>query len=272
MSEKPHYSHTQIDMFCKCPEAWRRRYIEGERIPPGIAMLKGTGFHAGAQENFQQKIESHVDLPPNQIVDAAVAACMTGFASEVSLTKEEASRGLRAVAANAIDDLVDLVDCHAHQQAPDYQPIMVEQRVRIELDGPRDLLAVIDLGDDEDRVTDFKTSRKRKTQNDADNTTQLTIYDTAFRVATGRPATELRLDTIVQTKTTTKRYLLSTQRGPRDFGALAQRINAMHAAIEAGTFHPASGLGWWCSPKWCGYHSTCKYVNPEPYLVQLETD
>ncbi len=263
--DRPHTSQTQLELYAKCPEAFRRRYIEGEKIPPGFALLKGSGYHGGVEVNMSQKIDSHRDLPVGDIVDASVAAFEARQVDGVSLTDEEASRGLRVVQSEVIDDLCDVATVHAVKQAPDYQPIMVERKVRIELPGTHDLLAVIDLGDDQDRVVDFKSSGKRKSQADADASVQLTVYAAAYQVETGRDAQELRLDTIVQTKTKTSREVVETRRGPRDFNALADRINVIRSAIEAGNFPPASGLGWWCSSKWCGYYRTCKFVNPEPY-------
>jgi hypothetical protein len=124
---KPHASNTQIEMLCRCGESYRRRYIEGEIIPPGIAALKGTGLHRAAETNMRQKIDSHVDLPAREIVDAAVSAFETQVHGGLSLTDEEMGRGASIVVGEAKDDVAELADVHARQQAPDYQPILVEQ-------------------------------------------------------------------------------------------------------------------------------------------------
>src|SRR5580700_2286114 len=77
---KPFLSPTQLEMFSRCGEQYRRRYIEHEIIPPGIAMAKGKGFHAGAEHNMRQKLETGVDLSVAEIVDVAV----TSFEAETS--------------------------------------------------------------------------------------------------------------------------------------------------------------------------------------------
>lgn len=262
MSIRPHLSATQLDSYCKCPEAYRRRYLEGEKIPPGIALLKGKGFHKGAETNMRQKIESHRDMPAGDVVDVAVAAFDDEAKGGFVLGRDEQARGPGAVIGEAKDSVASLVGVHAKQQAPDYQPVMVEETVRLELPGPRDLLAVIDLVDDQDRVTDFKTGGKRKSQSDADDSVQLTIYSGAFAARTGRLPSEVRLDTAVDTKTKSYRDVVTSSRDEKDFDALAARINVVTAAIEGGAFPPATPGAWWCSARWCGYHATCPFVNP----------
>jgi putative RecB family exonuclease len=264
IATKPHLSSTQLDTFCRCPEQWRRRYIEGDVIPPGIASAKGKGFHTGAETNMRQKIETYEDLPVSDIVELSVAAFEAQAHGGIAFTDDEHTRGPSIVIGEAKDSLRVLATVHAQQQAPDYQPILVEQTVRIELpNAPRDLLGIIDLADNLDRVTDFKTAGRKKNQADADDSVQLTTYAAAFHAHTGRQPSEVRLDSVIQTKTKTDRQVITSQRGGADFSALAHRINAVTRAIDAGNFTPTAPGSWWCSARWCGYWSTCKYVNSE---------
>jgi hypothetical protein len=268
---RPHLSPTQMDLICRCPEAYRRSYIEGEKIPPGIAMLKGTGVHSGAKTNLIQKKESHRDLPSSDIIDAAVAAFDTEAKGGISLTRDEHAIGFDKIVGKARDDVADMAMVHAKQQAPDYQPVYVEQRVRILLpNASHDLLGIVDVADDKDRVTDFKTAGRSKTQDEADNSVQLTTYAASFVVLTGRPPTEVRLDNVVQTKTKTYRSLIVSHRTDDDFAALARRINVITSVIQAGIFIPATPGAWWCHPKWCGYWSTCPFVNSERKALAKE--
>lgn len=266
MSEatKPHMSPSQLDMYCRCPEAYRRRYMEKEIIPPGMAILKGKSFHGGAELNMRQKIESHRDLPVKEIVEAAVADFDAQTHGEFALTEEERSRGSATVVGEAKDDLASMVEAHAKLQAPEYQPVLVEEKVRILLpNGTHDLLGIIDLADDKNRVVDFKTAGRKKSQSDADGSVQLTVYAAAFRARMGHAPDEVRLDTVVQTKTKTYRDVTVSDRTDDDFAALSNRINAVTSAVNAGIFTPAAPGSWNCSQKWCGYWSTCPYVNSQ---------
>jgi hypothetical protein len=260
---KPHISHTQLDMFWRCGEQYRRRYVEGERLPPGIAIMLGGGVHKGAEHNFRQKIESRRDLPANEIVDAAVAGFEADFAGGFSLTDDEADRGIKAVLGEAKDKLVQLALCHAVEQAPDYQPVAVEHATRIVFPAAtHDLLAITDLRDDVRRVTDFKTAARKMPEDAVHTSVQLTIYAAAFQVDTGSPPQEVRLDVVTKTKTP-QRQLLRSERTRADMQALLNRVNVTLATINAGNFPPASPGSWVCSPKWCGYWATCPFVNSE---------
>ncbi len=268
-AKRPHVSPTQIELIAKCPEAYRRRYIEGEIIPPGIAALKGTGVHAGAAHNFTQKIETFTDLPKAEIAEAAVTAYEAATHDSYQLTDEERARGKKIVLAEAKDQIALLAEIHAEQQAPDYQPRFVEQRVTIPLPGAsHDLLGIIDLTDDQDRVTDFKTAGKKKPQEDADGSVQLTVYAAAHKVLTGVLPKEVRLDVLTTTKSPARQVLRSS-RDMVDFGSLAARINTMLKLIDAGIFPPTTPGAWWCGAKWCGYYSTCPYVQQGERLYSL---
>jgi hypothetical protein len=263
-TSKPHISATQLEMFWRCPEQYRRRYIEGERLPPGVALLVGSGMHIGAQVNFAQKIETHKDLLSAHIVQAAIH----GFENRVAgdgflLSEEEASRGAKVVLGEAKDLTAKLAGAHAEHQAPDYQPVAVEHTTRIVFpNASHDLLGVTDLRDDQDRVTDFKTAKSKPPADDAERSTQLTIYAAAFQIENARPPSEVRLDVITKTKTP-GRHVLVSHRDRSDFAVLANRVNVTLAAIKAGVFPPASPGNWACSAKWCGFALTCPYFNSE---------
>ena len=257
---KPHLSTSQLELYARCPEAYRRRYVEGERRPPGVAMLVGTGVHSGAEVNFRQKIESHVDLSANEIVDAAVASYNQRVHNEG--VQPEIGQSKRLATALGRDHVVHLASAHAAAQAPHYQPVEVEKATTIILPScSHDLVAVTDLRDDKNRVVDFKTAAKAPTNGEAHASLQLTVVATAYQVDRGEKPNEVRLDVLTKTREP-KRYVLASERDEQDFAALANRIESIVGAINAGVFPPTSPANWQCSAKWCGYYRTCKYVNP----------
>lgn len=264
MSAKPHLSHSQVNMFSNCAEAYRRRYIEKEVIPPGIAALRGRGVHGAAEINHRQKVATGVDLPSSDLVDAAVTAFKETQQREgYSLTQEERGEGAENVIGKAIDSTVRLTVLYADEVAPSIDPELVEAKVRIELpESPYDMLGVLDVATKDGRIKDLKTAAKSKNQAEADNSLQLTWYDMTYQAATGREATGLDLEVLVDLKTP-KHQRLTTARTRRDFEVLVSRVNATIDAIKAGVFPPANPGAWNCSAKWCGYYSTCRYVNSE---------
>jgi len=281
---KPHLSPSSLATACRCGEQFRRAYIEGDRLPPGIAQTKGTALHGAAAINFGQKIESHEDMPAAEITEAAVAAFDGAVNNEaIEFTDEENSRGSRVVLAEAKDAVADMATVHAASQAPDYQPVLVEEAVRIVVPhSSHDLFGYLDLfahpadhlaGEPgalkPSYVVDIKTAGKKKTQEDVDGSVQLTTYHAALEILGLMPA-EVRLDVLVKTKTKTTRQVLSSSRNAVDYASLQARFDSVVAMKEAGVFLPATPDAWWCSERFCGYHSTCKYVRRSSPLVTLD--
>jgi len=186
MSQKPHVSYSQVNMYLRCGEQYRRRYVEGEIIPPGVAMVQGRAVHRAAQANFEQKQQTHRDLPAREIVEIAAAAFEQDVQAGVWFSPEEESVGKEKVLGQAKDATVRLAQAHAQHQAPDYQPQAVEQFFRLELPAPRDVVGVVDLVDQEGRVVDLKTTTRRLSQERADKSLQLTLYAASYHQHTGR--------------------------------------------------------------------------------------
>jgi len=271
---KPHFSASQLAMMSRCGEQWRRRYIENEKAPPAVAMLKGTALHHGAEINFKQKIETRKDLPKNDIVETAVDKLEAAFRDDVSLTKEERKIGTKKLLSQATEEVVKLATVHADEQAPEYQPLKVEQEFRVVMDDcDYDLLGYIDLIDDTQRVVDLKTSKAKPKAGLADESIQLTGY-AAYQVTQGVYPVNVRLDVLTSSKRGVTRTTVDSIRDANDLRTLGKRIDMAAAAIQAGVFMPAIPGSWWCSNTWCGYWDSCPYVNSErkaKQLVQLES-
>lgn len=261
MPDKPKFSHSRMASITSCGEAYRRNYLEKEKQPPRTMMAVGKSVHAAAEANFRQKIETHRDMPEDDIKDIAAESFGGQEADGIGLTREEQRRGAVRVLGEMKDKAIDLAGMYAKRIAPEYQPEFVEQKFTIELpNASHDLTGVIDLADDEQCVIDLKTSAKRLDADDAHHSLQLTIYAAGYQVLTGSAPKELRLD-VMQTWAKPSRRVLRTTRGPDDFSVLANRLNMALRSIDTGVFLPAAVGAWWCSDRFCGYWATCPYVN-----------
>ena len=262
MPDKPYLSVTQLEMAGMCMERYRRRYVEGQKLPPGIALVRGGAVHIAAEANMKQKISTGTDLKPGEVVEIADAAFDSRIAEGgLALNPDEASRGIKVVTGEARDTVARMARLHALTQAPEYTPKVVEETIRVNLPASsRDLLCVIDLVDDRNRIVDFKSTTKSPRPQDAAQSIQLSAYHLAWAVKSGQPPAELRMDFLVDSGTSQRRQVLHTTRTPDHINALAARFSAVNKSIEAGTFPPAAIGTWWCSPKWCGYWSTCPFV------------
>lgn len=264
-AERGHVSPSQLESSSRCPAAYARRYVDGDLIPPGIVAIRGTSVHAGAAENNRQKISSHEDLPMTQIVDITAEAFDASLSGGYTLTDDDLAKGSKNVIGRAKDDAVSLARLYATAVAPKYQPVIVEEKVRVFLPrADRDILGVIDLADDKQIVVDFKTGKKR-TQADADTSIQLTFYAAAHHALLGMPARGVRIEGLHPggKRSDPHSQTIDSDRTAADYQVLAHRTNALLKMIQTGSYPPAVPGAWWCAPKWCGYWSTCPFVNSE---------
>ena len=84
-----HISPSSANMAWRCGEQYRRRYIQGEIIPPAIALGRGRGVHSANRRNLEQKINTFEDMPENDLCDIARDEYIESFKNGVFLTKEE---------------------------------------------------------------------------------------------------------------------------------------------------------------------------------------
>lgn len=264
-AKKPHISPSAIDTYNKCPEMWRRRYIEKDIIPPGIAMLRGTGVHKGAEENFRQKIESKKDLPRKEIIDHAVAGYESKIKLEgVELKADEKAAGKKIAIGKGKDSVVSLAGLLADEVAPGIQPASVEEEIRIVMDDcDRDLLGYLDLTTVDKTIDELKTSSKSQWKSKAGTTTQFIMYSLMHLAKHGELPADFRIHELVNTKKPKYNFIDGIHFGQADFEPLVRRINATLKGISAGFFPPATPGAWWCSKNFCGYWDTCPYVNSE---------
>ena len=254
-----HLSYSSIDTFRRCGEQYRQRYIEGRIQPPGIAMLKGSGVHKGAEANWVQKIESHQDMKKTDII----AAAASGFeekvdkAGEIMLNDEERTEGKDKVIGKALDSIVSLAGLYADEMAPTIQPTAAELKLEQEIEGIK-ILSFIDLVDDKSNIRDMKVTGKSKSQNDVDSSSQLTLCAIAYMKEFG-PHGSLIIDNLVETKVP-KYVSLTTKRDDNDYIRLIKTIQAVGNAIKTGVFLPPTDGHWVCSPRFCGYYGSCEYT------------
>ena len=145
--------------------------------------------------------------------------------------------------------------------APLIQPAAVEEAWVIGIEGcDYGLAGRIDLKEVNGTIRDTKTSAKSPTVGQADKMDQLTMYALGAWTLTGKVSIPpLAVDWLVKTKTP-KAITQTTTRDIEDFRTLLTRIETISLALEKGVFPPADRDSWQCSPRWCGYYSSCRYI------------
>lgn len=156
-----HLSATQITMYQRCPEQWRRRYVLGEKERPGAALIWGSADHYAHEVNFVQKIDSHSDLP----VEDVRLAFAEGFDAAVERNGGEEEVQWGSDKPGALKDAGVELAAHYHRiVSPTVQPTAVESEFSLTVPGvPVPVIGRIDLetaGPAIERKTAKRTSTK----------------------------------------------------------------------------------------------------------------
>jgi hypothetical protein len=253
-------SFTQISMFMKCGEQYRRRYVQGDRVPPGVSLIKGSAVDKSVDHNLNNKIETGQLLEPEDVATIAAETVETGFVAGVLLDDEEAKIGIRKVKGLTIDSAVLLSKLHHAKFAPVISPLRVQADWELELQGyPFGLVGKIDVIETDGTVRDTKTTAKSPSEDTAEISDQLTMYAFAMEESFERdPGRLYCLDYLVDLKVP-KTVSLKARRTQAQINAFLLKVEAVSSAIEKGVFIPTDSSNWWCSAKWCGYFKSCKY-------------
>lgn len=254
-------NQSQITMFLRCGEQHRRRYIEGEIVPPSIALVRGSSVHKGIEFNARQKIDTRVDLPKKDVVDFAVNEFEARIVSDgLLLTPEEESEGKASIIEGGQKEVISLTGLYADQVAPEYQPIEVEQKYSFTLEGGQEIYGTIDQLDEHEIIPDFKTAARKANVADYDASIQVGLYYLLYHLTKQKPPRQVNVEVLIAKKTPERQQIVQT-RTREDYQALLLQISGVARAIESGIVTGAYGTGSWaCSAKYCGYHSTCPFV------------
>lgn len=258
--KRKHISWSQLSMFTRCGEQYRRRYVCGEVRPPSVAMIVGSATHASIEKHMISKLPNNIPISLAEAKDTAHDSLNERWDQGVGLTEFEGKNQL-LVRGESADMAVALAELHYTDLAPFIQPAHVERPWRIAVrDAGYDVIGYIDIQETTGRLRDTKTSSRTPKQEKADSSDQLTMYALASKALDGKIPT-LTLDTLVKLKRKPKAVVLDTARSQADLDVLLRRIAVFLTALRKGVFPPASRDDWVCSRRWCGYYDSCPYVN-----------
>jgi len=259
---EPHFSPTQVEMWCRCQRQYFFRYIELLKLPPRGARVRGIVVHRGISHDLLYKAEHGKDLSLKKIIEVSEAEFdevkrVADFHGEKPQdVRDEAFRGVAA---------------WHDQMAPRLNPItddegpLVERKFKVEFEGGfKPFVGIIDAVDNAKSpvIVDHKTSTRSYSPTEADRSWQLTAYALGYRNAQKKIERSCRIDLIVcGKKPVVKSYKTHRTQDHilQYLGLLGCVSTQVKQAVETGDFMPASPLAWWCSDAWCGYWDRCEY-------------
>ena len=127
----------------------------------------------------------------------------------------------------------------------------------IDVDGVKREASLLLLEDP--KVGDLKTTKKTWPENRINQEIQPILYSFVHEHEKGiKP--EFIYHILIALKRETKLQEQKLVPTKKHYRALFAKLTLFCKMVETGLFPPANPSEWYCSPKWCGYYQTCKYV------------
>jgi RecB family exonuclease len=251
-------SPASVRAFERCPEAFRRRYLLGEREPANLAMTLGSVVGDALAHHFQGRIEgkplSHADLDDLvvELFSAKIAHTALGAEDDPDTAREHCRGGV----ADYLSEL-----------APHVSPISVERRASFRFSEEQEwrFQCYFDLECAEE-VPDVKFGKRPVSEVRAARDLQATAY-AYLRWAEGRPARFVFHSGVLEPEEAPRWRVVPAPRTVAQFRGVEQRVARVARQIahldqtEPGEWPLASDLGWWCAPRertdGCPYWDSC---------------
>ena len=257
-----HLSVSQINMFFRCSQQWVFRYIDGIKMPPGIAAHVGSGVHKGSEMDLVTKRDTGKHESESVVVDAAVSGYEERLSKDGIFLSREDAPNAKKLLGEGKDQTVDLARLWYHDVAPTIEPMLIEESITMPVEGlDIPLMGIVDLLESNHTLRDLKTAGKKMSQSDADTSLQPTLYRELVKHHTGKYPSSISFDVLVKKKVP-KAHRIETVRNDSDFDALVLRAQSMLKQIDAGNFGPADPGSWMCGSRWCAYWSSmCPFIS-----------
>lgn len=243
MIEIDHISHSQIDLWEKCPRKWEYKYVYHLKERSSDALIIGNVYHKVLEQNFKAKMELGHDLD--------IDICMDVFSDtwDKVVSEEWDIRWVKNTPESAKDMCAALVEKYITEFAPPIFPQAVEQWLESSLNGTKFVLK-LDLINQDGAVIDHKTAAQSYTQLEVDKDMQASA--TAFCL--GRP---IVFYNHVAVKTATPRIqCLRTFRTNEHVEWWKDKVTAIIEHMKTG-YAPPREDSWLCSPMYCDNYSDC---------------
>ena len=255
-NSKPHLSPSSITQYLKCSAQFMFRKTVGPK-PPSIALLYGKSVDEAINTDMEQKIESKVNLPSDDIKDAFVTQWDSNK-NDTEFHKTDKPEALREIGIDSVGHWSETI-------AKEIQPKMVQKRLAVEFnDFDFNILQFADVITEDDVIIDNKTAGRSvsisKVTNKLlvphDHRLQLTMYDIGYEVNESIKAKSLGLDYLIKNK---KPKIQQPRWKPNkeDRQYVLGLMEHVANGVKKEVFIPNRN-NMMCSKKFCGYWQECE--------------
>jgi len=240
-------SPSRLNLWLRCPLAFRLRYIDGIRVPTNLNLFLGKAVHAGL-EWFYRYRQVGVNRHESDVADRMDAEWDELAAKEDM--KFDAATDATAAKTKASELVVAYL---RHLPADEPKPMAVETTLEVPLVDPFNgedlgipLLGIVDLvvgGQDGPVIADFKTASKSSRGMEIMHEVQLTAYAYLFREMSQQTEAGLEIRSLIKTKTPKIEFHHYLPRKDAHFRRFFQLVRAYLDDLDAGRFVYRPGFG-----------------------------
>ncbi len=252
-------SVSSIRKLRKCPEQFRRHYIERERETASGAMMAGSAAGAAANATDHRYIETGEFMPAADVLDLFSDEWEHRSEEEEIDWRKDKPEKVKDCTAKAVGNYLDLLE-----KLP--KPIAVEREARLNYQGV-EFVAYLDREQEDGTIADRKVSGKKPTKGAADDDLQATLY-LATRQVEGEdesleqePPTGFQFHRLIRQVESQPVLIDPTTRTDAQLDdALATILGAAQEVewrTETGNWSYAPDGAWWCSRSSCGFWDRC---------------
>jgi CRISPR/Cas system-associated exonuclease Cas4 (RecB family) len=246
---KKHLSISQINTYLRCPLQYYFRYIQGIIIPPKAALVLGGVIHKTLEYNYKQKVKSCQDLKVKEILEY-FDWTFKEREKEVEWKQENEKK------EKFKEQGMKLLEKYQNEIAPKIQPLVVEQKHEIQLEGlNRTFLAFLDLIDIHQVIIDHKTSARTPSIISPDHNLQLIAYSMTYRAENEKQESKSRVHYLIKTQEP-KIIALEKKVSNQEIQRFLKIISSVARAIEEENFYP-NPHNFMCTAIGCGFWEIC---------------
>jgi putative RecB family exonuclease len=248
-------SPSRLNLWLRCPLAFRLKYIEGIRPPPSISLLLGQRVHWALEQYYRHRqlgITLPADVVLRRLRDSWEAALLEAGAALPIATSDAAREQACQIVAHYLVSVTE-----------EPKPLAVEYRLETQLLDPDSgenlgmpLVGILDLllpGEAGSVICDFKTSARSTAPLELAHEVQLSCYAYLLRRIGAGMESELQIRSLIKTKSPRVEIHRFPPRSAVQLRRLFALIREYLDAIHAGRFNyrPA----WTCST--CDFCQRC---------------
>ena len=236
-------SYSQINMYKRCPQQYKYRYVDGLKMPPKSGLIIGQAVHSGLTEGFNEKIKSGgSDLKiVNLIKEKAVYELENLLSTTEVLYDENEDKDVLK------DDTVKMSETYYKEIGKKLKPVEVKKPFEIQFSNVDwKLIGEIDIITDE--LIDWKTGKQKLSEEYIVYDEQLKLY----KIVVSKKAT---IHQIVRYKKKDPQiYIYSSDFDEKVIKNTLQNVATIVQLIRTGYFYKRLDDKV-CS--WCGYKDLC---------------